>query len=116
MMGNVMYYVLTNQWLFEGFSNSDTKKKIMDGERSKIPAHIKESKDRAIQGLLHAIEMCWTHDYVERPTAREVADYIGGLLMDIEGLDQLNIVRVDMPSLPKNHRFTDNDFYGNIWN
>jgi hypothetical protein len=116
MMGNVMYYILTNQWLFEGFSNIDTKKKIMDGERSSIPVHIKESKDRAIQGLLHAIEMCWTHDYKERPTAQEVADYIGGLLMQIEGLDQLNIVRVNMPPLPKNHRYTDNDFYGNIWN
>jgi hypothetical protein len=116
MMGNVMYYILTNQWIFEGYSNGDAKNKIINGDRSSIPSHIKESKDRAIQGLLHAIEMCWVHDYKERPTAREVADYIGGLLMQIEGLDHLDVVRVNMPPLPKNHRYTDSDFYGNIWN
>jgi hypothetical protein len=115
MMGNVMYYVLTNQWLFEGYSNSHTKQMIVRGERSSIPAPIAQSKDRKIQVLLHAIEMCWVHDYKKRPTAREVADYIGGELKQIEGVDKLDVVRIKMLPLPKDHRYTDSDFYGNIW-
>jgi len=115
MMGNVMYYVLTNQWIFEGYSKGVTKQKILNGERSKIPAHIRESADRATQALLHAVEMCWVHNYKERPTARQVADYIKEELRQIEGVDDLGVVRVDMPPLPKNHRYTDSDFYDNIW-
>ena len=116
MMGNVMYYVLTNRWLFEGFSNSVAKQKIMNGERSAIPTSIQQSKDRAIQILLKAIEMCWVHDYKQRPTAQEVASFIGEGLKEIEGHLDDNVVRLQMPSLPKNHRYTDSDFYSNIWN
>ena len=116
MMGNVMYYVLTNQWIFEEYSNSVTEQKIIHGERSNIPAHIQKSTDRATRALLHAVEMCWVHNYKERPTARQVADYIEEELKRIEGVDELGVVRVEMPPLPKDHRYTDTDFYGNIWN
>ena len=110
MMGNVMYYVLTNRWLFEGFSNSVAKQKIMNGERSAIPTSIQQSKDRAIQILLKAIEMCWVHEYKKRPTAREVASFIGKGLKEIEGHLDDDVVRLQMPSLPKDHRYTDSDF------
>lgn len=116
MMGNVMYYILTNQWLFEGYSNTDASDMIIRGDRSSMPPHIMQSDDRAIKAALHAIEMCWVQDYKTRPTAREVADYIGGELKQIEGVDNLDIVRVKMPPLPKDHKYTDSDFYSNIWN
>jgi hypothetical protein len=121
MAGNIMYYVLTHQWLFEGIINNDTKAAILHGQRSRIPPQIlaKATNDPYIQTMLNGIDMCWTHDPLLRPSGRDIANYLKQQLAKIEGIadvKDVGVIRVHMPPLPLDHRYTDNDFYSNIWN
>lgn len=113
MLGNVLYYVHTNHWLYEGLSNEKAMSKIYQGEHSPYPGKIQTSGSPVVIALSKAIEMCWTRDWQSRPTARQVSDYLMSALRDHE-VDVENVVRVTMPPLGKNHRFTDSDFYTNL--
>jgi hypothetical protein len=50
MMGNIMYYVLTMQWLFEGHTRDEAVAKIVNEERSQILPELLASEDPAVQG------------------------------------------------------------------
>jgi hypothetical protein len=114
MAGNIMYYVLTHQWLFQGMSSADASVAIKKGKRSDIPSSIKKSSDPYTRLLVEGIEMCWTHDPRKRLSARAVADYMKKQLAAIEGVEDMGVIKVEMPPLPSDHRYTDSDFYSNF--
>lgn len=114
MMGNVMYYVLTKKWLFEEFTTDEATAQMVKGHRSTFPKDILESHDIAIQAIVKAIKICWTHEVEERPTARMVSNILKNALETILGTTDLGIVRVSVPPLPKQYRYTDSDFYVNL--
>lgn len=115
--GNVMYYVLTKEWLFQRTSTiRSALQKLKRGERSPIPPDILNSTDRANKAMIKGINMLWTHNVEERPKARVVADYLLKELQEIEGINDIGgVVRVtNIPPLPPNHRFTDSDYERNL--
>jgi hypothetical protein len=116
MAGNVMYNVLTHKWLFDDMSGSKARAAIQKGQRSKIPARIKKSDDPYTKLLVKAIEMCWTHEVKQRPSARTVVNFMRSALAAIKGVDveDLGVVKVEMPPLPSDHRYTDSDFTVNL--
>ncbi|CAJ1954671.1 unnamed protein product [Cylindrotheca closterium] len=110
-LGNVMYYVFTMHWLFQEVSTAVAALKITTGERSPFPESILQSQDRATRAMRKAIEMCWTHDPGERPTAKEVRQFLGKELQAVLGVKDLGIVRVDsIEPLPVGYRYSDSDF------
>jgi hypothetical protein len=114
MLGNVMYSVLTNHWTFEGRTVKEAIRMMRRGQRSHMPPAFLNSNDPAIQAILTAIRSCWKQDPVDRPPARQVADALSQELRRIEQSDILGIVRVYLPPLPKQFRFTDSDFQKNL--
>jgi serine/threonine protein kinase len=110
-LGNVMYYVFTMQWLFQGLDAADAAKKVTEGIRSPFPQKLLESPDRAIRAMRKAIEMCWTHDPEKRPTADEVRKFLGHELKAVLGVEELGVVRVtSIEPLPSGYSYTDSDF------
>jgi len=114
MMGNVMYYILTKKWLFEGEKTEDATLRMLKGGRSKFPDQFLKSDDPSIQAVIKAIEMCWTHEAEKRPAAREVSNLLRVALETILGTKILGVVRVSIPPLPKEYRYSDSDFYVNL--
>jgi hypothetical protein len=114
MMGNVMYYVLTKKWLFEGLTTEEATTRMAKGRRSKFPKDILASKDPADQAVVKAIAMCWTHEPENRPAAREVSDLLRVALETILGTTHLGVVKVSIPPLPKKYSYSDSDFYVNL--
>lgn len=111
-LGNVMWYLLTNRWMFEGEHVKRVRKRIKRGERPHFPVHINQSKDPAIKAIKSAIISCWTHDPDERPTSTEIRDFLRHALQSITG--ETGVVRVSVPPLPKDHRYTDSDYYQSL--
>ena len=65
--------MLTGKEVFENYSSSkDAQNDILKGLRPKLPSSVLESTDPIIKVLVEAINMCWTHDPIKRPTARDI--------------------------------------------
>jgi hypothetical protein len=105
-MGNILYYVLTKKWLFEGIPTKVARQMLIDGKLSTIPSHFLNSSNSADLAMTKAIQMAWVYNPDDRPTAREIASILKQHLN--------NIWRVDIPRLSPNHRYTDSDFYRNL--
>ena len=114
MMADVMYYVLTKRWMFEGKTSESAKELVELGKRPTFPLRFKDTKDPAVLAMIEAIMRCWTHDPEQRPSSREISDYLNESLRKIQGVDKLGVVRVSVPALPKDHRYSDSDFYENL--
>lgn len=111
--GNVMYYILTNKWIFEGVGNKKSVELLRQGKRSPFPDNIKNSKDPAVQALMKGIKMLWTHNVEERPSARMVSDYLIEELEKITGSKEADgVVRVSVPPLPDDWDFEED---GESW-
>lgn len=113
MLGNVLYYIHTYHWLFEGLTSNEAKQNTVLGITSTIPEALLNSTDRAVHSLTPAIRMCWRHDPAKRPSAREISMYLKDRLL-LEGVNTDAPVKVVMPPLPADHRYTDSDFNGNV--
>lgn len=70
--GNIFYGLLTDEWPFDRVSEKEAKRKVIAGDRPKIPNHIRQSNVPEDLILLKVIEMCWTQDPRKRATALEV--------------------------------------------
>uniref|UniRef100_A0A7S4JKY4 Protein kinase domain-containing protein n=1 Tax=Odontella aurita TaxID=265563 RepID=A0A7S4JKY4_9STRA len=116
-MGNILYYLLTNQWLFEGVSDKDARIKLRNGERSPYPKSILDTSDPSEIALRKAIDLCWVHEPRQRPSARKVYEVLSKELDKLDGglAKREGVVRVQaVPLMRDDHRYTDNDFWDNL--
>lgn len=100
--------------MFEGETVKLVRKRVKRGERPEFPKDVRENEDPAIKAIRNATTACWTFDPDERPTSVEIRDFLRDALKSITG--ETGVVRVSIPSLPKDHRYTESDYYGSlIW-
>ncbi|KAL7552222.1 hypothetical protein ACHAWF_017658 [Thalassiosira exigua] len=111
MMGNLIYTLLTNNYTFEKphLNVKEAAKKLMAGGRSPIPARIRNSKDPSHMAIMNAIDMCWKHDWRERPPARVISNYLFDRIKAITGEDKPD-VRVVLPRRDPKQKGTHSDF------
>ena len=115
-IGNIMYYVLTKWWIFEGVKNSVGVYLLQQGKRSPFPEHIKNSTDPSDQALMKGINMLWTHDVKKRPSARVVSDFLIGELEKIQKKKVEGVVQASVPPLPKDWDYGDDpSFEQNVY-
>eukprot|EP00970_Alexandrium_tamarense_P007698 scaffold1468_cov206-Alexandrium_tamarense.AAC.17 len=113
MMGNLMYYILTDLYTFEIPKNLDcteSGRMLVEGKRTKYPDHIAKSKHPAHKAMTKALSMCWTQEWRERPSAREVSDYMIGELKRITGEEGYPDLRVKLPERDKDQKPTDSEY------
>lgn len=114
MMGNVLFYVLTKKWCFEGLTDDEAEQLLLNGTHSEIPSDFLNSKHPADEAMVNAIEMAWTYNPDHRPPAKKIANMLERQLKtsatDVEGD---GVWRVSLPPLPPDFRFTDTDMYEN---
>lgn len=111
LVGNMMYYILTRKWMFEGITTEEAIAKLRAGERSELGFQPTDPADVAI---VKAINWAWNQDPDKRPKAREISQFLKTALQKIEGKSQDYIVRVPILPLPKDYDFSDLEFYKNL--
>ena len=112
MMGNLIYYMLTDLYTFERPKNLSWKasgRELLAGRRSPLPKHIAESANPSHVAMRKALEMCWTQNWEERPSARSVSDYLIGRLGEITGEEDPDL-RVVLPEPIPNMKGTDSEY------
>jgi len=112
MMGNLMYYTLTDLYTFEEPENlswKDSGRELIAGRRSPYPEHIENSKDPSHIAVKKALDMTWTQDWKKRPTARSVSDFLLAQLKEITGEEKPDL-RVVLPERDPNQRSTESDY------
>jgi hypothetical protein len=102
MMGNVMYYVFTKQWLFINKSVADSINAMLKKKRSAFPSGLDLTTIPANKAMHKAILMAWHHDPRTRLKARDIRDYLLQQLSKIEGktITPDTIIRVSVPPMP----------------
>jgi len=110
-LGNLLYNTLTKQWVYEGIPNKEARKKIKAGIYSDIPSEFLESKDPYDQAMVKAIQMAYTVNPDERPSAREIANY---LKRKIGQSKRDPIWKITIPKLPADYSRTESDFANNL--
>ena len=128
-VGNIFFYLLTLDWIYPGVTDNDVRRRLIKGERSPYPERIRTTADSAELALRDAVELCWTHDPIERPHISVVADFLWKKIVDIDDevandVDlskggQQNPLRsypllVKIPDVEPDYRNTDSDFWANL--
>lgn len=112
MMGNVMFIIMTDLYTFEkpkNLSYGDAGKKMIAGERTEIPEHIRNSTDPSYVAMMKALDMCWTYEWSERPSARSITEYLMGELRKITGEENPDL-RVTLPVRDPKQKNTESDY------
>ena len=112
MMGNIMFIIMTDLYLFEKPKNlnyRDAGRKMVAGERTEIPEHVRNSTDPSYVAMQGALDMCWTYKWAERPSARSVTDYLMGELRKITGEENPDL-RVTLPERDPDQKNTESDY------
>jgi hypothetical protein len=86
MMSSTMYFVLANQWMYEGFTQIETRKKLLNGEYTDMPVkYLEETEDRAVVAMVKAIKSGWNHDPHQQRTARQISNALQETLKELDG-------------------------------
>ncbi|KAL7515786.1 hypothetical protein ACHAWX_000863 [Stephanocyclus meneghinianus] len=112
MMGNIIYYILTDLYTFErpeNLNNREVGKLLVAGKRSPYPEYIEKSNDPAHIAMKKALDMCWTQNWRERPSARDISHFMMGELRKITGEDDPDL-RVILPERDPNQKPTDGEY------
>lgn len=112
MMGNLLYTILTDLYVFEKpelLGTVDAAKRLVAGERSPVPERIQNSTDPSNMAIMKAIDMCWTQDWRERPSAQSISSYLLDQLRRITGEKDPD-VRVVLPVQDAKGPVDDDDF------
>jgi serine/threonine protein kinase len=72
-LGNILYFLLTKDFPWDDLPTKETAEKVKSGKQPRIPAEILESKHPYDKYMVEAMQMCFTHDQVKRPSAKQVA-------------------------------------------
>lgn len=75
-VGNVLYGLLTGLFPFADVKTKRAQKEVANGGRPPIPDAVLSSNDPVDKLLHRAVEACFVHDPVARPSARAVADLL----------------------------------------
>jgi len=116
MMGNLMYTILTDLYLFEQpelLTRSQTTEALVAGKRSPYPDNIENSTDPAHVAVKKAIDMCWEEKWNKRPSSRIITDYLMGQLQDITKETDL---KVTLPKRDPDQTPSDREYYAKTWN
>jgi len=109
MLGDVLYYVLTNLWVMEGRTNEQVFKLYSKGTHSKIPKRFLESRHPAHRAMIKAVQMAWTFKPDDRPSAKEIADFIEQELVAVNGGSSDAPWRVEARPIPPDFDFGDDN-------
>eukprot|EP00986_Skeletonema_menzelii_P012506 scaffold6920_cov171-Skeletonema_menzelii.AAC.1 len=112
MMGNIMHIIMTDLYVFEKPKNLKHRvagKRMINGERTEIPEHIRNSTDPSYVAMMKALDMTWTYDWSERPSARSITDYLMGALRNITGESDPDL-RVTLPERDPYQKNTESDY------
>mmetsp|Transcript_8705 Transcript_8705/g.18747 ORF Transcript_8705/g.18747 Transcript_8705/m.18747 type:complete len:198 (+) Transcript_8705:971-1564(+) len=112
MMGNLIYYVLTDLYTFErprNLSWQESGRELIAGRRTPIPKEIKRSEDPSHAAMRRSLDMCWTQDPNERPSARSISDYLVGRLREITGEEDPDL-RVVLPRRDPDQGSSESDY------
>ena len=74
--GNVLYYLLTETKPFDDEDQKLAKKIVMKGKRPHIPSRLMKSEHPVDIALMKAMDLCWTHDPKDRPSAKMIAAFL----------------------------------------
>jgi len=74
MLGNTLYYILTNKQPLFRVRAVASKRRIEAGETSVIPDKYMMSDDPIIRLLIEVIQSCWSMNSNDRPSAEKVAN------------------------------------------
>lgn len=84
-MGNVFYYMLVGFKYFDGVKTKKAQRKVIHGGRPELSDDVKAShNDPSIRAVLRAMNLSHKQKPADRPTAREISDYL---------LDALKVVK-----------------------
>ncbi len=88
-MGKLLYTILTDRNKFTFSHDKGDKleqfKRFVAGNRPWIPQRIEMSNDTALVAMVNALNMTWTYNWKERPSARAIANHLMGGLREITG-------------------------------
>jgi len=86
-MGNVFYYMLVGFKYFDGVKTKKAQKKVIHGGRPELTDDVKASQNEpSIRAILRAMNLSQKQKPADRPTAREISDYL---------LDALKVAKVE---------------------
>ena len=81
-VGNILFSLLMDKWPYEDLykekSTDAVSKHIVRGDRDALSAELLESTDPIDVAIRTAMNMCWVHDWRERPSAKEIARFLLG--------------------------------------
>lgn len=112
-LGNTLYNVLTNKWVYEGISNQQAVSKILRGQYHYNSFHGVDDDHSLLRAIQKAVEMAWTFKPEDRPSARLIAKFLKRQYQTYTKGD-VSTWRVSVPPLPKNYSHTDKDFMSNL--
>ncbi len=75
-LGNVLYFLLAKEEVWDNTGRKDVYAKVMRGERPQFPQKVLDSDGIFEQYMMKAIESAWTHRPADRPNAIQVAEII----------------------------------------
>ena len=80
-VGNILFSLM-DRWPYEDFykekSIDAVSKHIVRGDRDALSAELLESTDPIDVAIRTAMNMCWVHDWRERPSAKDIAQFLLG--------------------------------------
>lgn len=117
-MGNLLYTILTELYLFEEpelLTVDETTEALVAGKRSPYPSEIKNSTNTAHVAVKAAIDLCWIEKWDKRPSAREISEYLMEQLRAIT--EEANPdLRVTLPERDPEQTPSDGEYYEKTWN
>jgi serine/threonine protein kinase len=97
-LGYVLYFLLTGDQQWADHESRAAAKWALKGIRPKIPVEAKESTHPFDVAVIKAIHSCLQHQPQDRPTARQVADFLHNALINAGLSDApLNVTSRDSP-------------------
>ena len=81
-VGNILFSLLMDKWPYEDlYKEKNTEavsKHIVRGDRDALSTELLESTDPIDVAIRTAMDMCWIHDWRERPSAKDIAQFLLG--------------------------------------
>jgi hypothetical protein len=87
-LGNVLYFMLTKEIPWDDLKSKEIATRVKNGDRPNIPIEILDSQHPYDKYMVEAIEMCFTHDQMQRPSAKNVALKLADGIQELERMKE----------------------------